>query len=175
MLELSATRVSVVGCFAAPEALDALAAAHDAHVCRVAPDEVMLVGEPDAAATLVAAAIADATAIDPDAVVLDTTGGWAIWSLAGDAAREAFARLSAVELPDEGSTQGDVAHVPVRVIALPDRLHLVVPAMWREHLRERILARCASLGVEEVTALAASCAAPRSCVGRSRSCATTSW
>ena len=152
MLELVATPVSVVGCFAEPEALDALAPTDGVHVCRIAPDEVMLVGEEGRAATLVAAAIAQATVADPDAVVLATTDGWAVWTLAGEAAREAFTRLSAVELPEEGSTQGDVAHVPVRVIALPDRLHLVVPAMWREHLRERILEGCASLGIEEVPA-----------------------
>ncbi len=152
MLELVATQASVVGCFAAPEALDVLAPTSGTYACRVAPDELMLVGEPGAEAALAAAATAGTTALDPDAIVLDTTDGWAIWTLAGDAARDAFTRLSAVELPDEGAAQGDVAHVPVRVIALPDRLHLLVPAMWGGYLRERILDRCASLGVREATA-----------------------
>ncbi len=150
MLELVATRVSVVGCFAVPGALDALALPEATHACRVAPDEVMLVGRADRAEELVHTTIGRATAADPDAVVLDTTDGWAVWTLAGDAPREAFARLSAVQLPAEGYTHGDVAHVPVRVIALPEVLHLLVPAMWGEHLRQRILDRCASLGVEEV-------------------------
>jgi hypothetical protein len=72
-------------------------------------------------------------------VVLDTTDGWAVWTLEGDAAREAFARLSAVPLPSEGFAQGDVAHVPVKVVVTPERLHLLVPAMWGAYLRERVI------------------------------------
>jgi len=150
VLKLAATRASVVGCFAAPEALDTLAAVKDASSCRVAPDEIMLVGEPASAEELVRVAAELTVRADPDAVVLDATDGWAIWTISGEATREAFARLSAVPLPDEGFLQGSVAHVPVRVIVLPDRLHLLAPAMWREHLRERILHDCASLGVQEV-------------------------
>lgn len=155
MLELAATRASVVGCYAAPEALDALATVEDASSCRAAPDEVLLVGEPGSAEKLVRTAADLTTGTDPDAVALDTTDGWAIWTLAGDATREAFAHLSAVTLPAEGFVQGAVAHVPVKVVVLPDRLHLLVPSMWREHLRERILHDCASLGVRQVPAPAA--------------------
>ncbi len=136
MLELTATRVSVVGAFASPEALDALSPA-GAYRCRIAPDEAMFVADVDASAL-----VRDASAVtagDPDAVVLDMTDGWSVWTLAGDGAREAFAFLSELELPDEGYVQGDVAHVPVRVIARPDRLELFVPAMWGAYLRERIL------------------------------------
>lgn len=150
MLELVAVRASVVGCFAAPEALDALVATGGAHACRVAPDEVMLVGAAGSADELVRATTARVRAADPDAVVLDTTDGWAVWTLDGGAAREAFARLSAVPLVGEGFAQGAVAHVPAKVVALPDRLYLFVAAMWGEHLRERILADCASLDVREV-------------------------
>lgn len=149
MLELVPTQASVVGCFAAPEALDALIGIDGAYAGRVAPDEMMLVGEAGLAEGLVGAATARASAADPDAVVLDTSDGWAVWTLEGDTAREAFARLSAVPLQAE-YTQGDVAHVPVRAIALADRVHLLVPAMWREHLRARILADCTSLDVREV-------------------------
>ena len=149
MLELVATQASVVGCFATAEALDALPLTAGAYSCRVALDEAMLVAGPAAADELVTTASAHLVAEDPDAVVLETTDGWAVWTLVGERVRDAFAHLSAVPLGDEGYTQGDVAHVPVRVIALPDRLHLLVPAMWGEHLRERILADCASLDVRE--------------------------
>lgn len=149
MLELFLTQASIVGCFAAPEALEALIGIDGAYAGRVAPDEMMLVGEAGSAEELVRAATARASAVDADAVVLDTSDGWAVWTLAGDTAREAFARLSAVPLRAE-YTQGDVARVPVRVIARADRVHLLVPSMWREHLRERTLADCASLGVREV-------------------------
>ncbi len=65
------------------------------------------------------------------------------------ARREAFAFLSELQLPDEGYVHGDVAHVPVRVIARRDRLQLFVPAMWGAYLRERILGL--GLPVREVT------------------------
>ena len=146
MVELVATRASIVGCFAEPEALDALERTDGAHACRVAPDEVMLVGEAGAAEELVRLVAENVTASDADAAVLDTTDGWSIWSLVGDGARDAFAKLSELELCPEGFAQGDVAHVPTRVIAEAERLHLLVPAMWGAYMRERILA----LGVREI-------------------------
>lgn len=151
MLELVETRVFALGCFAAPEAADALMRAPGAYACRVAPDEVLLIAEPGASEDLARASAETATAADPDAAVLDTTDGWAVWTLEGSDAREAFARLSAVPLPEEGFTQGDVAHVPAKVVVSKGRerlrLHLLVPAMWSAFLRERILHDCASLGV----------------------------
>ena len=137
MLELAREAVSVLGVFAEPAALDAL----DAH--RIAPDEAMVVGDPGAAP--------DVSVDDPQAVVLDATDGWTTYTLTGDGAREAFARLSALRLPDEGFVQGDVVRVPTRVIVDGERLRILVPAMWGEHVRARILARCANLGVREVT------------------------
>lgn len=133
MVELVSTRASVVGVFASSDALDGL---RDAH--RVAPDEAMLLGGSSGAAKLAATAAITVEAVDPDAVVLDTTDGWAVWTIEGDGASDVFARLSALEL-EEGYTQGAVAHVPVRIVARSDRIHLIVPAMWREHIRHRIL------------------------------------
>jgi sarcosine oxidase gamma subunit len=139
VLELHRTSVSAVGCFASAEAAGATMRTAGAYACRVAPDEVLLLARAGTAAKAVEAVADEARRRDPDAVVLDVTDGWAVWTLAGSDAREAFARLSALELPDEGFTQGDVAHVPVKVVALGDRVHLLVPAMWGAYLRERIL------------------------------------
>lgn len=149
MLELRASAVSVVCCAASPDAVDAAAGAEGAAAYRLAPDEVLLVAGPEDAAGLLRGTEARATGADPDALVLDVTDGWAAWTLAGDGIRDAFARLSALELPEKGFVQGDVAHVPVKAFAADGRLDLLVPAMWSEHLRGRILRRCASLGVRE--------------------------
>jgi hypothetical protein len=108
----------------------------------------MLVREPGAGAARVRDAGA-VTAGDHDAVVVDTTDGWAVWTLEGEARNEAFARLSHLQLRDQGYVQGDVAHIPVRVIVDPSRLHLFVPVMWRGYLRRRILERCSTLDVME--------------------------
>ena len=139
MLELIETRASVVGAFATAEALDALRPA-GAYRCRVAPDEAMFVAAPAAGAAL----LRDASAVmagDADAVVLDTGDGWAVWTMAGDAVLDAFAHLSSLQA-GEGYAHGEVAGVVVRVVAELSRIHLFVPAMWRDHLRARILARC---------------------------------
>ena len=58
-------------------------------------------------------------------------------------------RLSDLALPGDGYLQGDVAHVPVRLIVESKCLHLFVPAMWRGYLRRRILERCSTIGVKE--------------------------
>ncbi len=145
MLELIPTRASVVSCFASPEALAELSSPGGTYLCWVASDEAMLVGPPRDGARLVGAARDAAGSRDEDAIVLDVSDGWTLWTLAGDGAREAFLRLSDLELDAEGYVQGDVARVPVRVITLEERLHLLVPAMWEEHLRDRIHAHAADL------------------------------
>ncbi len=147
VLELAATEAALVLCVAEPEAVDAVAELADA--IRIAPDEALLVGSPGSAPDLMAAATDVAAALDEDAVVLDATDGWSIWTLAGDGPREALAYLSALEPPEDGVVQGEVARVPAKVLVRGDRVHLLVPAMWGAHLRERIVADCAHLGVVE--------------------------
>ena len=143
MAELLATAASVVVAFADAQALDVLAPV-GARTCRVAPDELMFVAEPAAAGRLARDAGA-VTAGDADAVVIDASDGWACWTIAGDDAEVAFARLSELHAPESGSVCGDVAHVPVRVMGDGGVLHLFVPSMWREYLRRQILARCADV------------------------------
>jgi hypothetical protein len=151
VLELAATHVAVVVCAGDMSACDAIETVAGAVPCRVAEDEVMLAGAPDAVGRLLRDATARALAADPCAVVLDASDGWAAWSLWGDSMEAAFSHLSRLRLPDEGFFQGDVAGVPTKVIRYPRRLHLLVPAMWRDYLRDRILERCRSLGVRERT------------------------
>lgn len=150
MLELLHTDASVVSCFATPDALDLVLAPSEGVVCcRVAPDEVMLIGEPGAAEGIVHAARGRITEGDPHAVVLDASDGWAVWTLAGSEASEALRRLSAVDPAGRAYTAGDVARVPVRIVSIPGRLHLLVAAMWRDYLRERLLEACEAIGGRE--------------------------
>jgi sarcosine oxidase gamma subunit len=135
--ELREGAVRVTGVFASPEACERVAAEPDAH--RIAPEEAMLLG--DVPEDLEAAV----RELDPDALVLDVSDGWTLLELVGPDAREAFARISELELPGSGFVQGEVARVGVRVLVDGDRLRLLVPAMWTEHVRERILADAAEL------------------------------
>ena len=145
MPELVAARASVVVCLATPEALDTV---FDGAL-RVAPDELLVLGPPDSAEMTALDVSRRISGADADAVVLDVSDGWATWTLDGDGARDAFGYLSELDLPEEGFVQGDVAHVPVKVVARPGGLHLLVPAVWGAYLHERILARCPSVTERE--------------------------
>jgi len=146
VLELALTRVSVVSCLASAEALAELDPPADGYLCWAAEDEVMLVGGPDAAGDVIGAAREELSGRDDDALVVDVSDGWSAWTLSGAGADDVLERLSELTHSGDGYLQGDVAHVPVRVIALGERLHLLVPAMWEEHLRSRI--RNAATGLD---------------------------
>lgn len=138
MFEMTTPDVAVIGCFASEDAIGALEAIDVAY--RIAPDEAMLVGARGQAQALLDTAAAIVLNIDPDAVVLDATDGWAALAFSGDNSAETFAGLSHLELPEEGFEQGDVAHVPVRVIVTPQEIRLFVPAMWGAYVSERVIA-----------------------------------
>ena len=141
MAELHARSLAVVLCAADAAALDALVApGHGARVLRTAPDEALFVAVPEVAAH-VAREVADRiAALDDDALVLDVTDGWAAWSLTGDDTGRAFSYLSRLDAPADGAfVQGDVAHVGAKVLGEPDGLTILVPAYWRDHVRERAI------------------------------------
>lgn len=109
-----------------------------ATVLRVNAREVLVVGEIDVEGLR--------RAVDePTAVVGDVSDGWAGFVLAGDDAREAFARVSELRLPGTGWIQGDVARVAAKVTVEPGRLTLLVPAMLAAHVEERIRADAAEV------------------------------
>lgn len=140
MLELARTEVAVVACLASPEGLDALPTPAGATALRTAPDELLVLAVPEEAMAVREEAAGALAPLEEDALVLEVTDGWSAWTLSGPQAREAFSRLSALELPETGVVQGEVAGVPAKVVAEPERLHLLVPSCWAEHLRERIFA-----------------------------------
>jgi hypothetical protein len=146
VVELVAVGASFVTCAADPAAIDRLVEQASAATLRVAPDEALLVADDTAAVLREASGLV--TSGDPDAVVIDTTDGWAVIALEGDQAADVFARVSQVPLA-AGTAQGGVAHVPAIVVAEPGRIVLVFPAMWRDAVRERILADGAGLGIVE--------------------------
>jgi hypothetical protein len=149
VLELVSTRASCVTVVADPRAVDAVMDVEGAFPCRLAPDEVLLVGAPGDAGRLVAAATDHVSLTDDDALVVDATDGWSLWTLEGEQSRAAVSRLSRFPVPDQGFAQGDAARVAAKLIVRPDRVHLLVPAMWRSYLHDRILERCTSLEISE--------------------------
>lgn len=140
MLELARTEAAFVSCMASPEALDAMQATKVVTTFRVAPDELLLIGAPGSGPKVATAAAKAIRQIDDDALAMDVTDGWTVWTLGGADAHDAFERLSMLRLPEAGAVQGDVARLPVKVVVDGERLHLAVPSSWADYLRERIVA-----------------------------------
>jgi hypothetical protein len=131
VLEVSRSGAHVIRCLARPETLDALPGRAGVHACRVAPDELLLVGEP--------------AEIDlAGGLAVDETGSWAVWTLSGPDAVEAFARLSALS-PDPGFLQGAVAGVPAKAIVGEQEVQLLVAASLAHHVEARLRAACSDL------------------------------
>ena len=141
MAELRGVSLAVVLCSADAAALDALVApGHGARMLRTAPDEALFVAGPEVAADVTREVEDRIAALDDDALVLDVSDGWAAWSLVGDDAHRAFSFLSHLDPPTDGAfVQGDVARVAAKVLDETNGLTILVPAYWREHLRERAI------------------------------------
>ena len=141
MAELRDVPLAVVLCSADAAALDALVApGHGARMLRTAPDEALFVASPALAADVTREIEDRIAALDEDGLVLEVSDGWAAWSLAGDDAHRAFSFLSHLDPPSDGAfVQGDVARVAAKVLDEPNGLTILVPAYWREHVRERAI------------------------------------
>jgi hypothetical protein len=142
VLELAARANTVTGFFGRAEALDQLAAA--AELCvRVAPDELLLIGEAPAQN-----GVLSGNALS--GLVVDLTSGYACWALLGDDRFEAFRRLSVVVLLDPPFTaQGLVAQVPAKILVRDGEIVLLVSSVLSHHLRRRVLTACADLDPKE--------------------------
>ena len=147
MLELRPAQARVVVCLAAPEVLDGVPPIDGAVRCRISLDELLLIGAPG----VLASASVHVAEHDPTALVVDHTDAFAIWTIAGTCADEAFCRLSAIPLPRHRPAflQGLVAHVPTKVLVAESELHVLVPASVGHHLRDRLLAACRDLEPRE--------------------------
>ena len=136
MAELRAVSPTVVAVLASAATCDGVAAPAGATLCRVAPRELLLIGDAEAG---------DVRVDEPGAIVEDVSDGWAAFELAGVDAAEAFARLSELELPADGFVQGEVARIGAKLIVEPGRLTILVPAMLGAFLEERIRTDCAEV------------------------------
>jgi glycine cleavage system aminomethyltransferase T len=130
--------VGAVTACATSDALDALVVPGRATACRIADDELLLVCRPEVADEVVREVETRLTVLDPDAIVVETTDAWATSVLEGDEARSVFALLSRLHLPDRGFVQGEVAHVPAKVLVEDGGIRILVPAALGAHLRSRI-------------------------------------
>ena len=146
MLELTLLEATVVACHATAEALDAWTSTSGLRI-RVARDELWIVGSRSERGGLLRAVADRMRGVAPDALVIDQTDGWTVWSLEGADASHALARLTVMPLDRrEGSVhQGAVAGVPAKVVANRSGYQLFIPAPVGHHLRDRVLEACGDL------------------------------
>src|SRR5206468_7504818 len=85
--------VGVVTASAASDALDALVLPGRATACRLADDELMLLCDPEAADEVARETGTRLTVLDPDALVVEATDGWAVAVLDRKDGEVVFARL----------------------------------------------------------------------------------
>jgi hypothetical protein len=130
--------VGAVSACATGQALDALLVPGRATACRLADDELLLVCDPAVATEVAREVETRLTVLDPDALVLDTSDGWGGLLLDGDDAGRVFARLSRLPLPEQGFVQGEVCHVPAKVLVEDAGIRILVAAALGDHLRSRV-------------------------------------
>jgi hypothetical protein len=151
VLELRSVPAEVVACYARPSTLDGLVN-NDALAVRIAPDELLLLGERYRLVELEN----ELRTRDPHGIVLDLSCAHSIWMLRGEDRFEAFRRLSELELHDTPAVvQGLVARVPAKIIVGEDELLLIVSSVLEHHIRERVLVACADLDLVERAAVEA--------------------
>ena len=147
MLDLSPVDAVLIRCFSEPGVLDGFPAVAGAAVCRVAADELILIGPPTVSDGLTAQATAYLGSVDPDGLVIPHTDAWSFWAISGESRQRAFARLSANALPRTSPAfiQGAIAQLPGKTLVLSDSIVMMVPSTVGHHLPERVLAACADL------------------------------
>jgi hypothetical protein len=129
-----------VRCFAPPAALDALATPPGTLRGRIAPNELVLVGEPGTAGALAEACTAALAPQGAAAMVVDHTDGWTVFSLVGDGAEDVFARISMVPLPPVGAEpaffMGRIGDVASKAFRRAGRIDFMTGTETSGHVRE---------------------------------------
>jgi hypothetical protein len=117
---------------------------------RIAPDELLWLGDAERASELAAEGTRQLAGAGERAVVVDNSDGWTLFSLIGERRAEALARLSSVQLPEVGFRQGKVAGVPGKLFARPGRIDLLCTSDVRWFVHERLLHAGHEVGLTEV-------------------------
>ena len=155
MPELSRAPAAKVRCLAPPSALDALPIPSGTLCGRIAPDELILVGEPGTAPALVAHA--EERLERGHSLVVDHSDGWALFTLAGSGLEEVFARVSHVPLPDDAPDggaflMGKACDVAAKLFVRPGRIDLLCGSEVAHHVEERLEHAGHGLGLRHVEA-----------------------
>jgi hypothetical protein len=140
VLSIERSHAAIIACYASAPTLDAFPAIGGSHACRVARDELLLIGPPMDGADTQQRATAHLASVEPSALVLDQSDGWAAFTLRGDEAPRLLAQLSDIPIPNARPAflQGAVADGPAKVLLVDGAIHVVVPFTLRHHFAGRL-------------------------------------
>jgi hypothetical protein len=146
VLDLIPISAALIRCFSEPARLDAFPVVDGAAVCRVAPDEAIVIGPRERAEELLAHVAANIGS-DPNSLAIPLTDAWSFWALQGEQASEAFRRVSTNALPTvvPALIQGAIAQLQGKTLVLANYIVLMVPSSVGHHVPERIVAACPDL------------------------------
>ena len=146
VLELIELRSTIVACHAAAGVLDAWSPPGGVSA-RVARDELWIMGPRSERSALLRTTESSLHTLAPGALVIDQTDGWTEWSLTGEDAAHAMARLTVMRLdPRAGEFhQGAVAGVPAKVIITRSGFRVFVPSPVGHHLGDRVREACGDI------------------------------
>lgn len=144
MVEVGRFHAGLVECHASAAALDALSVPVGVQALRIAADELLLLAPPARTDELLRRATAHLAVVEPGAIAVDQSDGWAIFGLPGhlpdDPGMMALRQLALMPLPERrpAFVQGAVAGGPAKLLLLPGIVLLLVPFALRDHLERRL-------------------------------------
>lgn len=145
-----------VRCFGKEAVLDGLTQPSGTLMGRIAPDEVIFVGQPGTAEALVEDLRGQLASEGNAALVVDHTDGWTFFSLVGEGVEEVFAREANWKLPESSGapvfTVGKVCHVAGKLFVRPNRIDIMTGGEVRAHVHESLLHAGHKVGMHEVAA-----------------------
>lgn len=131
-----------IRCFGRPAALDAIRQPAGTLLGRIAPDELVVVGQPGTAASLLEDLEGQLAGEGNAALVIDHTDGWSFFSIVGEGSDEVFARIANWKLPESTGapvfTVGKTCHVAGKLFVRPNRIDIMTGAEVVAHVRETL-------------------------------------
>ena len=142
--------------FAPLETLDAYTPPAATMAGRIAPNELVVVGDPSQAAAIVAHAEQALALLGTRAMVIDHTDGWSLFSLTGDDIEQVFARVSMLGLPDAADEpvffMGRIAHVASKAFRRAGRIDIMTGSETTRHVADTLAHAGHHAGLTHVSA-----------------------
>jgi hypothetical protein len=147
VLEIRQSGVAIITCQDEPSTLDTIPVIAGALSCRVAPDELLVVGAKGDAATLLSRVAALQERTLSCGIAMDVSDAWSTWTVSGVGVDQVLRRLSGNRMPAHrpALVQGAFARVGAKLLLVGQTVHIMVPSPVGHYLRERLMKSCSDL------------------------------